>query len=53
MIGLQALSEFAPLVFSSDVHFTVDVRLSAEATYSKSFKVNKDNLIVLQEDEVH
>ncbi|XP_028411916.1 CD109 antigen-like isoform X2 [Dendronephthya gigantea] len=52
VIGLQALSVFAPLVFSSDVHFTVDVGLSAKAGYSKSFSVNKDNLIVLQEEEL-
>jgi hypothetical protein len=52
VIGLQALSEFAPLVFSSDVSFTVNVKLSAEASYDKTFQVNKDNLVVLQEEEV-
>ncbi len=52
MIGLQALSEFAPLVFSPDVSFTVNVKLSAEASYDKTFQVNKANIVVLQEEEV-
>ena len=52
MIGLQALSQFAPLVFSSDVSFTLNVKLSAKASYDKTFQVNKNNLVVLQEEEV-
>ena len=52
VIGLQALSEFAPLIFSSDVSFTIDVGQSSDKSYKKTFKVDKDNMIVLQQQEV-
>ena len=52
MIGLQALSEFAPLIFSPDINFTVNVKLSADPNFSKSFQVDRTNMVVLQRIEV-
>jgi hypothetical protein len=52
VVGIQALSQFASLIFSPDVSFTLNVKLSAEASYDKTFQVNKNNLVVLQEEEV-
>lgn len=52
MIGLQALSEFAPLIFSPDLNFNVNVKLSSYPGFEKSFQVDKNNMIVLQKAEV-
>ena len=49
VIGLQALSEFAPLVFSTDIDFTVKI---STGDFSKSFNVDKNNMIILQRVEV-
>ena len=49
MIGLQALSEFAPLVFSKDNKFEVKILTT---NFTQGFRVNEYNMLVLQRVEV-
>lgn len=52
VIGLQALSEFAELIYTPDVDFTVQLTLSADPNFKKTISVNRQNSMVLQLVEV-
>lgn len=52
MIGLQALSEFAELIYTPDIDFTVRLTLSADSNFQKTITVNQQNSMVLQLVEV-
>ena len=52
MIGLQALSEFAELIYSPDIDFTVQLTSSADPSFSETVNVNQQNAMVLQLVEV-
>ena len=52
VIGLQALSEFAELIYTSDTDFTVQLTSSADPSFSQTIKVNQQNSMVLQLVEV-
>lgn len=48
VIGLQALSEFAELIYTPDVDFTLQLTVSADPTFSRTITVNQQNSMVLQ-----
>lgn len=48
VIGLQALSEFAELVYTPDIDFTVQLTSSADPSFSRIIKVDHQNSMVLQ-----
>ena len=52
VIGLQALSEFAELIYTPDVDFTLQLTVSADPTFSRTITVNQQNSMVLQLVEV-
>ena len=52
MIGLQALSEFAELIYAPDIDFTVRLSLTGDPLFSKTVTVNQQNSMVLQLVEV-
>ena len=52
MIGLQALSEFAELIYTLDVDFTVQLASSVDPNFKKTVTVNQQNSMVLQLVEV-
>ena len=52
MIGLQALSEFAELIYSPDIDFTVQLTSSVDPNFKKTITVNQQNSMVLQLVEV-
>ena len=52
MIGLQALSEFAELIYSPDVDFTVQLTSSVDPNFQKTITVNQQNSMVLRLVEV-
>ena len=52
MIGLQALSEFAELIYTPDIDFTVRLSLIGDPFFSKTVTVNQQNSMVLQLVEV-
>ena len=51
-MGLQALAEFAELIYSPDIDFTVKLTSSADPTFSETINVNHQNSMVLQLVEV-
>lgn len=53
VIGLQALSEFAELVYTPDIDFTVQLTSSADPSFSRIIKVDHQNSMVLQLVEVN
>ena len=52
MIGLQALAEFAELIYSPDVAFTLQLTASADPTFSRTITVSQQNSMVLHLVEV-
>ena len=52
MIGLQALSEFAGLMYTADIDFTVQLSLTADPFFSKTITVNQQSSMVLHLVEV-
>lgn len=52
MIGLQALSEFAGLIYTADIDFTVQLSLTADPFFSKTITVNQQSSMVLHLVEV-
>ena len=52
MIGLQALSEFAELIYTPDIDFTVQLTSSVDSNFKKTVTVNQQNSVVLQLVEV-
>lgn len=52
MIGLQALSEFAELIYTPDIDFTVQLTSSVDPNFKKTITVNQQNSMVLQLVEV-
>ena len=52
VIGLQALAEFAEMIYTPDVAFTLQLTASADPTFSRTITVNKQNSMVLQLIEV-
>lgn len=48
VIGLQALAEFAEMIYTPDVAFTLQLTASADPTFSRTITVNKQNSMVLQ-----
>lgn len=52
VVGLQALSEFAELIYSPDIDFTVQLTSSADSNFRKTMTVNQQNSMVLQLVEV-
>ena len=52
MIGLQALSEFAELIYTPDIDFTVQLSSSVDPNFKKTVTVNQQNSMVLQLVEV-
>ena len=52
MIGLQALSEFAELIYTPNVDFSVQMTSSADSNFKKTVTVNQQNSMVLQLVEV-
>ena len=52
MIGLQALAEFAEMIYTPDVAFTLQLTASADPTFGRTITVNKQNSMVLQLIEV-
>ncbi|XP_015780239.1 PREDICTED: CD109 antigen-like [Acropora digitifera] len=48
VIGLQALAEFAEMIYTPDVAFTLQLTASADPTFSRTITVNKLNSMVLQ-----
>jgi len=52
VIGLQALSEFAELIYSPDIDFTVQLTSSADPSFSETVNVNQQNAMVLQLVEI-
>ncbi|KAK3746370.1 hypothetical protein QZH41_006300 [Actinostola sp. cb2023] len=49
VLGIQAMSEFAALIYSSSQNFQVKLSQSADKSFSKSFTVNTGNAMVLQQ----
>lgn len=52
VIGLQALSEFAELIYTPDIDFTVQLMSSVDPNFRKTVTVNQQNSMVLQLVEV-
>lgn len=52
VIGLQALSEFAELIYAPDIDFTVRLSLTGDPFFSKTVTVNQQNSMVLQLVEI-
>jgi len=52
VIGLQALSEFAELIYTPDIDFTVQLTSSVDTNFGKTVTVNQQNSMVLQLVEV-
>lgn len=52
VIGLQALSEFAELIYTPDIDFTVRLSLSGDPFFSKTVTVNQQNSMVLHLEEI-
>lgn len=52
VIGLQALSEFAELIYSPDIDFTVELTSTVDPNFRKTISVNQQNSMVLQLVEV-
>lgn len=48
VIGLQALAEFAEMIYTPDVAFTLQLTASADPTFSRTITVNQQNSMVLQ-----
>ena len=51
-MGLQALAEFAELIYSPDIDFTVTLTSSVDPAFSETINVNQQNSMVLQLVEV-
>ncbi|XP_078364931.1 CD109 antigen-like isoform X2 [Oculina patagonica] len=52
VVGLQALSEFAELIYTPDIDFTVQLSSSADSNFRKIMTVNQQNSMVLQLVEI-
>ncbi|XP_073231989.1 CD109 antigen-like [Porites lutea] len=52
VMGLQALAEFAELIYSPDIDFTVTLSSSADPAFSETINVNQQNSMVLQLVEI-
>ena len=52
MIGLQALSEFAAGIYSSDIDFSVQLTSSVDPSFAKTIAVDQQTAMVLQQVEV-
>ena len=52
VVGLQALSEFAAEVYSPSLDFTVVTTVTSDPAFRKTFNVNAQNAMVLQQAEV-
>lgn len=52
VIGLQALSEFAELIYTPDIDITVQLTSSVDPNFRKTITVNQENSMVLQLVEV-
>lgn len=52
VIGLQALSEFAELIYTPDIDFTVQLMSSVDPNFRKTVTVNQQNSMVLQLVEI-
>ncbi|KAJ7374578.1 hypothetical protein OS493_004916 [Desmophyllum pertusum] len=52
VIGLQALSEFAELIYTPDIDFTVELTSTVDPNFRKTITVNQQNSLVLQLVEI-
>ena len=52
VIGLQALSEFAELIYTPDIDFTVELTSTVDPNFRKTITVNQQNSLVLHLVEV-